>query len=215
MMESGDDGAASLAEISQSLDRMRQQTRAVEELTRKSQEKDEHIRKLLQENARIQAELAAAGAKLKESSLSGEARIRELEERVIRSEEKNRKMDEENRSVSADLQAIISRCEDELAQCRDERDAALRKAAAAEEALEAEKKRQGEWAKARLRLLDEFCAEEARMQETLASAGYPLPRPITITTPPSRDSPMLRGSDGVTAVRSRRGSIDIHIPSLS
>ena len=207
-----DDGAASLAEISQSLDRMRQQTRVVEELTRDSQKKDEHIAKLLQENARIRAELAAAGIKMKEGSLAAEARIRELEGRVIRSEERNRQMDEENRKVSSDLQAMMERCEGELVQCREERDAALRRAEGAEAAVLAEKTRQDQWAKARLRLLDEFCAEEARMQETLASAGYPLARPVTITTPPSRGS---ASPSGVTAVRSRRGSIDIHIPSLA
>ena len=130
-----DDGAASLAEISQSLDRMRQQTRVVEELTRDSQKKDEHIAKLLQENARIRAELAAAGIKMKESSLAAEARIRELEEREIRSEERNRQMDEENRKVSSDLQAMMERCEGELVQCREERDAALRRAEDAEAAV--------------------------------------------------------------------------------
>lgn len=103
------------------------------------------------------------------------------------------------------------------------RDVAVQDANDARKTLEEERRARTHWAKARLKLLDEFCAEENKLQSQLEQAAFsfssspsiqPLVTPgINFGRSPTHSEPPNVATPGFNVTRSRRGSINVHIPA--
>ena len=104
----------------------------------------------------------------------------------------------------------------EVSEAQRARDIALNKASDAVKTLEEERKARKHWANARLKLLEEFSIEEDKLQSQLEQANFTLSSssPLQpLVTPGIRLGNSPTSTPGFDVTRSRRGSINVHIPS--